>query len=97
MLRILATGTRQMAQSYLERRVTTDWKERGRELTIVAELCRRLAQSRYFEDAGFAHGETWEAKSGKEQDRIYKHGEYMTRQDVRYLGYMFRRLRLWWY
>lgn len=94
MLKLLQIATREMAVQHLEAGHSKDSKNRGRELLIVSELCRRLYDDNYFENAGY--GSTWGQKTGKQQRRVAVHAQYMEKQDADLLGKMFQMVRYWW-
>src|SRR6185437_11329080 len=66
-----------------------------RHLTVVSELCKRLAEDYYLDRAGFM-GRGWDEVEPQERSRISNHCVYLEKQDAEYLGKMMRFVQWWW-
>lgn len=95
LLRLIHVATKEMARLYKEHGMVVGSERTARQLTVVAELCRRLEADDHFTQAGYKH-ETWPALSDFERKRISDHAEYMVKQDVEYLAKTMKDIRCWW-
>lgn len=101
LLQLISFGAKEIASHHKEHPIVTDADRIAKELTIVSELCRRLADDDYFLLASGA--KDWldvramlKGMNSKQKSRIFAHQEYLAKQDVAYLGKAFKRVRCWW-
>jgi len=67
----------------------------AKQLLVVQNLCRRLREDNYFENAGY-NDKTWKQMPEFRTRQIARHSTYMSQQDALYLGKMFKFLQCWW-
>ena len=95
MLELMEVAAREMRDLHRDHGVTSYRERTARQLTVVAELCRRLHEDNYFENAGY-DPKTWGRHSDHKRSRIAKHSSEMAKWDAIYLGRMFRLVQHWW-
>lgn len=92
LLDVLATIATHMAHDYETEVIQSSRSRRtARELRKIAFLCKRIGDDDYIENAG------WDRNlPDAKRRRIFKHADYMAKQDIEYLGKTFRSIRSWW-
>ncbi len=95
LLQLMEVALREMRDQHRDFPITADASECAKQLTIAAELCRRIREDNYFENAGYEFT-TWRSLPEAEKLRIAKHAEAMAVNDCAELGKSFRRVRHWW-
>jgi hypothetical protein len=66
-----------------------------RQLTVTTELCKRLREDNYIENAERSFGDYFSLAS-VQRKLLWQHEETMKKQDAEYLGKMLRFVRSWW-
>jgi hypothetical protein len=96
LLVLIETATRLMRDHHRYNGVTVDAPKVARQLTVVSELCRRLREDNYLQNAGYGDGEAWSRMTEFRRKQVAKHACKMQQQDADYLGKMFKSVNTWW-
>ena len=91
---LIETSAREMRKSHLPGHLLRAPRT-AKQLLIVAELCKRLRENVYFEQAGY-DPKTWDKRDRFTRQKLAKHSGYMAAQDAKYLGKMMQRITHWW-
>ena len=94
MVHLLEVSARELHKDQMLGRHVGSEKE-ARRLLVVAELCTRLRDDSYFEQAGY-NPKTWKTLPDSCKKRAIKHSAYMAGHDAEYLGRMLRFVHHWW-
>lgn len=95
LLQLMEISLRAMRDLHRDHGVTVGRERTARQLTVAAELCRRLNEDRHFQNAGY-DPTTWKHLDDKRKTRICEHSVQMAKNDAVYLGRAFRFVQHWW-
>lgn len=94
LLSLMECAARQMRDLHRDHGNTLGRERIAQQLTVVAELCRRLREDDYLENAGYRDRRKWNTDQNK--SFIVKHAQAMAKNDALYLGHMLRKVQHWW-
>ena len=95
LLGLIETAAKEMARGHKEYGHTVNSEKTVRQLTIVFELCRRLREDNYFENAGY-QSDKWKDLPDYQRTQIVKHSAAVAKNDAIYLGKQFKFVQHWW-
>jgi hypothetical protein len=74
-----------------------DWEKTVRNMTICAELCRRLQEGKYFENAARTYGRAFPVQALCGRRFVARHANAVQGYDLYYLGHLLgKHLLCWW-
>lgn len=88
-LEMMQIAFRAISRLHTEHGHLVSSEKTAKQTKIVAELCRRMCDDVYFNNARNAF-------NGGKGQRWAKHVDYLGKQDSEYFGRMFRFVRHWW-
>lgn len=96
LLEIIQVATKEMSRCHKEFGHCMNSEKTAKQLIAASELCRRLREDNYFENAGYRQGESWDNLPEYQKTQIARHSALVSKNDAIYLGKLFRFVQGWW-